>query len=141
MPMEDKKLSDATRILQKFASLIKEKSTKHLVKSFLELGLTKNNVYNSMSFEELVALLRTKKVIQTTKHIFQRFLKLAAAMESDNPTEERPVVKINIRIVLAMYMIVCFPGERDYITLLFSTLIMKCDNDLQALSSADRLYS
>ena len=36
--MEDKKLSDATHILQKFASLIKEKSTKHLVKSFLELG-------------------------------------------------------------------------------------------------------
>ena len=102
--MEDKKLSEATCILHK-------KSTKFLVKSFLELGLTKNNVYSSMSFEELAAFLSSEKVIQITKHVFQRFLKLATLMESDKSTEERGVLKIHVKIVLAMYMIVCFPGE------------------------------
>lgn len=116
------KMSKATFVLQKFAGAIKQKSTKHLVKKFAELRLTKINVENSMTFEQLVTLLRTENVIQTGKHAFQRLLLLAALMDGEKFPNANAENKIKFRVILAMYMIVCFPGERDYSVQFFRCL-------------------
>ena len=98
----------AARIIQKFVSRIKSKSTKFLVKKMVvDCGVKLSNIEESMELLEYCTFARRPEVLKATKLAFTRIYNLAVAI---TPPQFPPPGKVNVRKFIAAYMIVCFHG-------------------------------
>ena len=100
----------AARIIQKFVSQIKSKSTKSLVKKMVvDYGVKLSNIEESkMELLEYCTFARRAEVLKATKLAFTRIYNLAVAI---TPPQFPPPGIVNVRKFIAAYMIVCFHGE------------------------------
>ena len=103
----------AARIIQKFVSQIKSKSTKSLVKKMVvDYGVKLSNIEESkMELLEYCTFARRPEVLKATKLAFTRIYNLAVAITPQFTTLHPPQAKLNVRKFIAAYMIVCFHGE------------------------------
>ena len=103
----------AVRVIQKFVSRIKSKSTKFLVKKMVvDYGVKLSNIEESkMELREYCTFTRRPEVLKATKLAFTRIYNLAVAITPQFTTLHPPPAKLNVRKFIAAYMIVCFHGE------------------------------
>ena len=77
------------------------KSLPRLIKRFSDEGMTDR--INTVSFEEMVVMLRLRPVIRVTKALLQR-VHIAAGIISPLPSGQNDIPNVNVRVFLAHYM-------------------------------------
>lgn len=107
---QDAVVKAATILLQKqWRENFAKKTTKKLLDQFSGLGLNKAAV-GEISFESLVLKLRETPVVDSMKQIFQR-IHFQCNMRHHVVRTDVDPPKINIRVILAAYMIVVRPSH------------------------------